>query len=127
MKGYFLLGEVSRVLGRKPHQIVHLLVTGKIPEPHQRIGNKRLFTADDVSSLARHFKVAPDWNHVSQISSEASTKAPERLVLRPPFEVIQDGETSHLIKDGEGEIFGWAWDRGHALIMAGLLDAAARG
>ena len=42
MKEHYLLGEVSRVLGRKPHQIVHLLTSGKIPEPQQRISNKRL-------------------------------------------------------------------------------------
>ena len=31
MKEHYLLGEVSRVLGRKPHQIVHLLTTGRSP------------------------------------------------------------------------------------------------
>ena len=41
MRDHFLLGEVGKVLGRKPHQIVHLLTTGKIPEPQTRIANKR--------------------------------------------------------------------------------------
>ena len=49
------------------------------------------------------------------------------LVLKPPFEVLQVGETGHEVRDSEGEVFGWAADRGHALILAGLLEAAARG
>ena len=48
MKKHYLLGEVARVLDRKPHQIVHLLTSGKIPEPQQRISNKRLFTEADL-------------------------------------------------------------------------------
>jgi hypothetical protein len=65
MRDHFLLGEVAKVVGRKPHQIVHLLTTGKIREPKARIAN--------------------------------------------------------------GEIFAWASDRGHALILAGLLEAASSG
>ena len=55
MKEHYLLGEVAKILDRKPHQIVHLLTTGKIPEPEQRIANKRLFSVEDVERLARHF------------------------------------------------------------------------
>ena len=33
MEKHFLLGDVSEILGRKPHQIVHLLTTRAIPEP----------------------------------------------------------------------------------------------
>ena len=127
MRDHFLLGEVGKVLGRKPHQIVHLLTTGKIPEPQLRIANKRLFVPEDVERLARHFRVAPNWAALEPAPTDADTKPPERLRLRPPFEVIQSGETCHEIKDGNGEVFGWAWDRGHAMVLAGLLEAAARG
>ena len=127
MKEHYLLGEVSRVLGRKPHQIVHLLTSGKIPEPQVRIANKRLFVLEDVERLARHFRVSPDWGAIETAPADADTKAPERLTLRPPFEVIQVSETGHEIRDGEGEVFAWAPDRGRALLVAGLLEAAARG
>ena len=53
MEKHYLLGEVAKLVGRKPHQIVHLLTTGKIPEPQQRISNKRLFTEADITRLGR--------------------------------------------------------------------------
>ena len=33
MREHFLLGEVSKVLGRQPHHVAHVLTTGKVPEP----------------------------------------------------------------------------------------------
>jgi hypothetical protein len=127
MRQHFLLGEVSKVLGRKPHHVTHALTTGQVAEPEQRLGNKRLFTADDIQSLARHFRVTPDWSAVDAAPTDSHAKPPEGLALRPPFEVIRVGETCHEIKDGGGEVFGWTTDRGHALVVAGLLEAAARG
>ena len=127
MKEHYLLGEVSRVLGRKPHQIVHLLTSGKIPEPQVRIANKRLFVLEDVERLARHFRVAPNWVAVEPAPADADAKSPERLTLRPPYEVLQVSETGHEIRDGDGEVFAWAPDRGRALLVAGLLEAATRG
>jgi hypothetical protein len=127
MKQHYLLGEVGKIVARKPHQIVHLLTTGKIPEPEQRIANKRLFSAEDVERLARHFRVSPNWSAVEVTPSNTEAEAPERLTLRPPFEVIQISETGHEIRDGDGEVFAWAPDRGRALLVAGLLEAAVRG
>ena len=127
MKQHYLLGEVSRVLGRKPHQIVHLLTSGKIPEPQVRIANKRLFVLEDVERLARHFRVSPNWSVVEVTPSNTEAEAPEGLTLRPPFEVVQVSETGHEIRDGEGVVFAWAPDRKHALVLAGLLEAAVRG
>jgi hypothetical protein len=127
MRDHFLLGEVSKVLGRKPYHVTHVLTTGKVPEPALRIGNKRLFTAEDVERLAQHFRVSPNWSAVEVPPSNILGEAPDRLRLRPPFEVIQMGEMGHEIRDGDGEVFAWAADRGHALVVAGLLDAAARG
>jgi hypothetical protein len=127
MEKHFLLGEVGKIVARKQHQIVHLLTTGKIPEPEQRIANKRLFSAEDVERLARHFRVSPNWSAVEVPPSNTGAEAPEGLTLRPPFEVIQVSETGHEIRDGDGEVFGWAGDRAKALVMAGLLEAATRG
>ena len=92
-----------------------------------RIANKRLFVLEDVERLARHFRVSTDWGAIETAPADADTKAPERLTLRLPFEVIQVSETGHEIRDGEGEVFAWAPDRGRALLVAGLLEAATRG
>ena len=127
MKQHYLLGEVSRVLGRKPHQIVHLLTSGKVPEPQQRISNKRLFTEADITRLARHFKVTPKWAVMESTPDGGEDNASQGLVLKPPFEVIQVSESCHEIRDADGGVFAWAADRGHALVLAGLLEAAARG
>ena len=48
----YLLGDVSRTLGCEPYKIVYLLTTGKVPEPRLRIGNRRLFTGEDITRLA---------------------------------------------------------------------------
>lgn len=53
---YILLGEVARLVGQKPYKITYLLTTGAIPEPAIRVGNKRLFTADDVERVRRAFE-----------------------------------------------------------------------
>jgi hypothetical protein len=127
MKAHYLLGEAAKVLNRKPHQIVHALTTGKIPEPSTRIANKRLFTVEDVGRLARHFRVTPNWAALEPLPAGAPAEVPKRLTLRPPFEVRPVGETGHEIRDAGGEVFGWTGDRGHALVLAGLLEAAARG
>ncbi len=127
MKQHYLLGEVSKALGRKPYHVTHVLTTGKVPEPALRIANKRLFTVEDVERLARHFRVNPNWSAVEVTPSNTEAEAPEGLTLRPPFEVIQMSEAGHEVRDGDGIVFGWAADRAKALVLAGLLEAAARG
>jgi hypothetical protein len=127
MREQYLLGEVAKVLGRKPHQIIYPMVTGKIPEPQSRIANKRLFTSEDVERLARHFHVSANWEALEPVPAGSHAERPERLTLRPPFEVISIGETGHEVRDGDGQVFAWAGDRAHALVVAGLLEAAARG
>ena len=127
MKQHYLLGEVGKIVARKPHQIVHLLTTGKIPEPEQRIANKRLFAVEDVERLARYFRVSPDWSAVEVTPSSTEAEAPEGLTLRPPFEVIQVSETGHEVRDADGGVFAWTGDRAKALVMARLLEAAVRG
>ena len=49
---YMLLGDVTRRLRCKPHQIVYLLTTGQVPEP-ARLGNRRVFTAGEVDRIAK--------------------------------------------------------------------------
>jgi hypothetical protein len=99
------------------------LSTGQIPEPALKIAGKRLFTAEDVQRFAHHFKVAPNWDILEP--GEPEPEAPG-LRLRPPYEVVANG-TGHEIRDGGGEVFASASDRGRALILCGLLEMAARG
>ena len=60
-------------------------------------------------------------------SDGGEDNASQGLVLRPPYEVVQVSETGHEVRDGDGEVFAWAPDRGRALLVAGLLEAATRG
>jgi hypothetical protein len=50
-----LLGDVARLLGVKPYRVTYALTTGLVPEPRDRIANKRLFKAEDVTRLADYF------------------------------------------------------------------------
>jgi hypothetical protein len=122
---HYVLAEVAKLLGRRPHQIIYLLTSGQIPEPAQRIANRRLFSAEDVTRLARHFTVSPKWTALDATGDGSRTSSLPGLVLKPPFDVLQVGETGHEVRDGDGEVFAWASDRGHALVLAGLLEAAA--
>lgn len=54
---FFLLSDVARILRCQPYQIVYLLTTNKVPEPRLRIGNKRVFTLEDVHRIAERLKV----------------------------------------------------------------------
>lgn len=49
----FLIGEVSRQLNVRPHRIAYLYTTRKLPEPTLRLGNRRVFTKDDVRKVAK--------------------------------------------------------------------------
>jgi hypothetical protein len=125
MERHYSLGEVAKLLHRKPYHVTHVLTTGKVSEPEERIGNRRLFSADDVLRLAQHFKVAPNWAAIEATHVEA--EATERLMLRAPFEVVSVGETCCEVRDGDGQVFAWTGDRGRGLVLAGLLESAARG
>jgi MerR HTH family regulatory protein len=124
---HYVLAEVGKILGRRPHQIIYLLTSGKIPEPAQRIGNRRLFSTEDIDRFARHFRVSPKWTALDETGDGSGKPSLSELVLRPPFEVFQVGETGHEVRDGDGQVFAWTGDRGKALVLAGLLDAAAGG
>jgi DNA-binding transcriptional MerR regulator len=48
---WLLLRDLARLLRRRPHQIVYLLTSRQVPEPALRLGNRRVFTAQDVERL----------------------------------------------------------------------------
>jgi hypothetical protein len=127
MTQQFLLGEVAKILGRRPHQITYLITSGQVPEPERRIANKRLFTELDVARLARWLKVEPDWSAIGRDSEIDEPEPPKGLALRPPFEVVRTGGSGHEVRDGDGEVFAWTSNRARALIVAGLLESAVRG
>jgi hypothetical protein len=124
---HYSLGEVARLLRRKQYHVTHVLTTGKVREPEQRIGNRRLFSSEDVLRLAQHFNVVPDWSATEVVPAAHEGEAQVGLALRAPFEVVTAGESCCEVKDADGEVFGWTSDRGRALVLAGLLEAAARG
>jgi hypothetical protein len=124
---HYLLSDVARILGRRPHQIVYTLTTRQVPEPTLRVANKRVFSAEDVERLARHFHVTPHWSVVEPTDCGIETEAPSpRPTLVRPFEVVRAGDGDHEVRDGQGEIFGRCGDRGKALVLAGLLESACR-
>jgi hypothetical protein len=127
MTEHYLLGQVAKILNRRPHQISYLLVTGQVQEPQCRIANKRLFSEDDVHRLGRRLKVTPDWSAVERDADIDEPEPDESLALKPPFEVMRTGESGHEVRDGDGAVFAWAGDRARALIVAGLLESAVRG
>jgi hypothetical protein len=127
MQRQFLLGEVAKILGRRPHQIAYLLTTRQVPEPERRIGNKRIFTEEDVVRLARHFRVSPNWIAIERTDGDSEPGPSESLALKPPFQVESTGETGHEVRDADGVLFCWTGDRARALVIAGLLESAVRG
>lgn len=52
---HYLLAEVAALLGVRPHQISYVLTNRLVPEPQLRIGGKRIFQAEDIDRLRRHF------------------------------------------------------------------------
>lgn len=125
---HYLLAEVARILGRKPHHISYALTTRQVPEPHLRVANKRVFSAEDVERLARHFGVNPRWPSPNSTGiDEHHRDNPVGMLLTPPFEVGAAGESCHEVRDGDGIVFCWASDRAKALLIAGLLESAVRG
>ena len=56
---HFTLGQISRLLGKKPHLITYAITSGHVPEPAMRIGNKRVFGEADLQT-ARPVLQHPD-------------------------------------------------------------------
>jgi len=127
MEDRYVLSDVSRILGKKPHQVAYALTSRAVQEPEQRIANRRVFSRDDIVRLARHFKVSPKWSVLGVVGTDAKDEASQGLVLRPPFEAVDSGTACCEVRDGDGILFVWAGDRARAMVVAGLLEAAARG
>ena len=45
---HYILHEVARAVGRKPYQIAYMISNGELEEPKLRIGNRRIFTHEEV-------------------------------------------------------------------------------
>lgn len=50
---YFLLSEVARLVGKKPHQLAYMLTNRVVEEPELRIGGKRAFSPEEVERIQR--------------------------------------------------------------------------
>jgi hypothetical protein len=124
---YFTLGQVARLLNRKPYLITYAITSGHIPEPAMRIGNKRVFGETDLQRLARYFGIPMPRIESDSLDGEDPQDPacrPENLSLAGPFTVEQTGASNHEVRDGSGAVFCWAAERPRALIVAGLLEHA---
>jgi len=127
MDDCYVLSDVAKVLRKKPHQVAYALTSRAVQEPEQRVANRRVFSRDDIVRLAHHFKVSPMWSVLEVSGNDAKDEASHGMALRPPFEAVDTGTACCEVRDGDGIVFGWAADRAKALVLAGLLEAAARG
>lgn len=50
----FLINQIGKAIGVKTHRIAYAIRSGSLPEP-QRIGNKRIFTPEQVEEIANYF------------------------------------------------------------------------
>ncbi len=57
MQDLLTLKNVAELLKVKPYRIGYVLSVKLVPEPALRIGNKRVFSQDNVTRLAAHFGV----------------------------------------------------------------------
>ncbi len=57
MSTSYSLKDVAAMLRLPAYKIEYRLAHGRVPEPAQRIGNRRVFMPEDVQRLAEHFGV----------------------------------------------------------------------
>ena len=55
MQSFFSLGDVSKDLKVPTWKILYAISSGRVPDVRIRCAGKRVFQADDVSRLAKHF------------------------------------------------------------------------
>ena len=122
-KSHYLTGEVARLLKTPAHKITYAIGNGYVPEPAQRIANKRLFAPDDIDRLARHLNV-PIPPLDPPVPAQAPPEEPEQP-FRPPYSIAQAGSTGHEVLDAEGSVVCWASERSMALLLAGLMEHAS--
>jgi DNA-binding transcriptional MerR regulator len=59
MTKHYSLNEVARLIGVKAHRLGYAISNGYLPEPAERVSNKRLFTPEDVRAAALYFSAEP--------------------------------------------------------------------
>ena len=122
MQQYYTLGDVVRILGLKPHVVTYAITSGQLPEPPVRVGNKRVFTEEDVERMALHFRVTPKL--IPQDDAARGQGADvEVLKLKKPFTVESIDEARHEVRGGDGAVYCRTEERARALLIAGLLEA----
>ena len=50
-----LISTVAEMLGVPAHRIAYAYMSKKLPEPEMRLGNRRIFSAEDIRRLRNHF------------------------------------------------------------------------
>lgn len=55
MQKLYSLKDVARLLNVRSHRVGYAVSSGAVPEPDLRLGNKRIFSTEDVRRLADHF------------------------------------------------------------------------
>jgi DNA-binding transcriptional MerR regulator len=48
---HYILHEVARAAGLKPYQIAYMISNGELDEPKLRIGNRRIFSQEEVARI----------------------------------------------------------------------------
>lgn len=56
-KEWLSLPQVSRVLGVKRSQVYYAHLSGRVPEPGTKLGNRRLYAPEDVARLQDYFRL----------------------------------------------------------------------
>jgi len=52
----FILNEVAKIAGVKPHAITYALSVQHLQEPKLRIAGKRIFSAQEVEAIKKYFQ-----------------------------------------------------------------------
>lgn len=52
---HYSLNEVSKIVGVKAHRIAYAISNGYLPEPAQRVTNRRLFSTADLQAALLYF------------------------------------------------------------------------
>lgn len=55
----FILSEVAKLIGVKPHVIAYAISSQNLPEPSLRIAGKRIFSTKEVEAIKKYFASRP--------------------------------------------------------------------
>ena len=51
----FILNEVAKIAGVKPHVVAYAISSQNLSEPKLRIAGKRIFSAQEVEAIKKYF------------------------------------------------------------------------